>query len=138
MKNVILTLILAFSATFAMSQNPSVAARLGNRTACTIYVKLMQVDNTCNMTLTTTYVIPPFSVITTAVPPAGSWYDGALVADNAAFDIACYYEKVSVPWALCTPYNTDEVDASCCGPNLISSWTAAGGTPASPFLVVYQ
>lgn len=137
MKNLILVLSILFGSLAASAQNPSVPARIGNRTACTMYVKLMRVNPGCNLTLTTTYVVPPFSVITTAAPPPGEWYDAALVSDDPMFNPMCYYQKVSVPWALCTPYGVTVTGPSCCGPNLISTW-AAGGLPSSPFLIIYQ
>lgn len=137
MKKFLLIIAVFLGSLTAFSQNPSVPARIGNRTGCTIYVKLMVTDINCNMTLSTTYVVPPYTVIGTLPPPAGWWYDGAWVVDNAAFSIGCFYEKVSVPWALCTPYNVSETGASCCGPVLTASW-GLGGTAAAPFLIIHQ
>lgn len=137
MKNLVVTLALAFSTLFAAAQNPSVPARIGNRTACTIYVKMMITDISCGLTLSTTYAVPPFGVIATLAPPPGTWYDGALVDDDPTFSGTCYYQKLSVPWALCTSYPTVAAAPSCCGPVLISDWNM-GGSPLAPFLVIYQ
>ncbi len=136
MKRLLLTLVVALLTLAASAQPPSNPMRIGNRTACTIYVKVMEVDASCGMTLTT-YVVPGYGVITTLPPAPGSWYEAALVADTPTFNYLCYYEKVSTPWAMCTPYNTSETDVSCCGPTLTSSWIM-GGSPASPFLIIYQ
>lgn len=137
MKNIIFALAFMVSSMVATAQNPSAPARIGNRTGCTMYVKMMITDLSCGITLSTTYIVPPYTVIGTATPPPGFWYDGALVDDNPGFTGVCYYQKVSVPWALCTPYPSAVIAPSCCGPLLKSDWNL-GGSAAAPFLIIYQ
>ncbi len=137
MKNLVLIACILFGSVAAMAQNPNAPARIGNRTACPMYVKLMVTDMACNLSLTATYVVPPYTVIGVPAPGPGTWYDGALVDDTPTFSGACYYQKVSVPWALCTPYPSSVINSSCCGPMIKSDWNL-GGSPANPFFIIYQ
>ncbi|MFT5821557.1 MAG: hypothetical protein ACI8ZM_002810 [Crocinitomix sp.] len=138
MKNLLLIITIVFGGLTASAQPPSVKAQLINKTSCPIYVKLMLTNSSCGVSLTTVYAIPPHSSLLSAAPPAGYWYDAALV-DNSATFTGTLYTKVRQPWAVCTGYyNVTETGTTSCTPPVATVTWSYGTSSAAPVLIIYD
>lgn len=135
MKNLLLVLAIAFGSLTANAQLPPAPAHLINKTSCPIYVKLMILDGSCGLTLSTTYMLPPHTDMMSPPPPTGTWYDAALVDSSPTFT-GTLYTKVSLPMAACTSYNVSEPGVTPCGAvNVTWAYTS---TPTAPVLIIHD